>query len=72
MKARPLPFPACLDIAAGGKTMNDRNKKTAPEKLRREVLRAYDQFMDNEALIGLVFSSIVLVYLLARLAMGAK
>jgi hypothetical protein len=59
-------------MAAGDETMNDRSKKTVPEKLKREMLRAYDQFMDNEALVGLVFCSIVLVYLLAQLAMVAK
>jgi hypothetical protein len=52
--------------------MNDRVKKTVLEKLRREVLRAFDKYTTNGALIGIAACSIVVVYLLARLAITGK
>ena len=46
--------------------------RTVPEKLQREVLRAFDKFTTNGALVGIVSCSIVVVYLLARLAITGK
>jgi hypothetical protein len=65
----PLSFfgrrPDLLDV--------DKNvpEQTVFEELKNEVLRAYDKFPDLQTLIGTVVCSIVVVYLLARLAMGA-
>jgi WD40 repeat protein len=51
--------------------MKDSVKKTVFEELTNEVLGAYDKF-PLQTLLGIVICSIVVVYLLARLAMGAK
>jgi len=57
--------------------MNDRvektvSKKTVSEELTDVALRASDKFPDLQTLLGIVVCSIVVVYLLARLAMRAK
>jgi WD40 repeat protein len=57
--------------------MNDRvkktvSKKTVSEELTNEAIRVYELFPDLQTLLGIVVISIVVVYLLARLAVGAK
>jgi hypothetical protein len=44
------------------------SKKTVPQKLKREFERALNKIMDNEALIGIALGSLMVVYLLGRLA----
>ena len=67
----PLPFlgprPDLLDV-----DMNVRAEQTMFEDLTNEVLRVYDKFPDPLTLMGIVVCSIVVAYLLARSAMGAK
>jgi hypothetical protein len=48
--------------------MENRSRKTLPQKLRRELARAPDKIMQNEALIGMTFGIVMVVYLLGRLA----
>jgi hypothetical protein len=48
--------------------MDISSTKTLPQKLRRELARALNKIMDNEAVIGLTLGSLMVVYLLARLA----
>jgi hypothetical protein len=47
--------------------MNNSSKKTVPQKLKRELVRALDKIMDNEALIGMTLGSLMVVYLVGRL-----
>jgi hypothetical protein len=48
--------------------MDNSSKKTVPQKLRRELVRALNKIMDNEAVIGITLGSLMVVYLLGRLA----
>jgi hypothetical protein len=47
--------------------MNNSTKKTVPQKLKRELVRALDKIMANEALIGMTLGSLMVVYLVGRL-----
>jgi hypothetical protein len=51
---------------ARGKIMDNSSKKTVPQKLRRELVRALNKIMDNEAVIGITLGSLMVVYLLGR------
>jgi hypothetical protein len=42
--------------------------ETVPQELKRELVRAFDKVMDNEALVGTTLGSLMVVYLLGRLA----
>jgi hypothetical protein len=48
--------------------MDNSSKKTVPQKLKRELVRALNKIMDNEALIGITLGSLMVVYLVGRLA----
>ena len=46
--------------------MDNSSKKTVPQKLSRELVRALNKIMDNEAVIGITLGSLMVVYLLGR------
>jgi DNA-binding beta-propeller fold protein YncE len=69
----PLSFLGDLpDVNMNDRVEKTASKKTISEELTNEALRAYDKFPDLQTLLGIVVISIVVVYLLARLAMRAK